>query len=158
MQQTLKEIQEILRANTKPEAIAAHKKFVPGIEKVYGVRTPVLNILARQFKDAGFELVKQLWQSGAWEEKILAAKMLGRISKKDPGQTLELLEKFSNEISDWAVCDALGMQAVKPLVKTHREEIFLLAATLNGSANFGNGGYRWFCWNGIPGTFHCIPG
>lgn len=123
-------------ANSKPEALAAHQKFVPGIKKIYGVRTPVLNGLAKQFKQGGFEMVKQLWKSGAWEERILAAKMLGCIAKKDPGQTLQLINQFSNDVGDWAVCDAMGMQSIKPLVKTHAKEIFSLAAQLNQSSNF----------------------
>ena len=135
MLQQLKEIQQILKTHSKKEAVAAHKKFVPGAGKIYGVRTPVLNQLAGQFKAGGFDLVKQLWESGALEEKILAAKMLGKIAKKDPGQALQLVASFSKEISDWAVCDALGMQGIKPLVKTHRDEIFALAGKLNVSAN-----------------------
>ena len=51
MSQELKQIQKILMAKAIPEAKAAHEKFVPGTkEKIYGVRTPVLNDLSQQFK------------------------------------------------------------------------------------------------------------
>lgn len=133
--QQLQAIQQLLVSHAKPEALAAHQKFVPGAEKIYGVRTPVLNELATQFKDGGFELVEQLWQSGSLEEKMLAGKMLGKIAKKDAQRTLLLVERFSSTISDWAVCDTIGMQSVKPLVKTHHREIFALAKQLNTSAN-----------------------
>lgn len=133
--QALKEIQSILVANAKPEALAAHQKFVPGAEKVYGVRTPVLNDLAGKFKSGGFALVQQLWNSGTLEEKILAGKLLGKIAKQDPERSLQLVESFSKEITDWAVCDTLGMQALKPIVKTHHAAIFAMAGKLNHSPN-----------------------
>ena len=36
---------------------------------------------------------------------------------------------------DWAVCDAIGMQSLKPIVKTHQKEIFRLSKKLNASEN-----------------------
>jgi 3-methyladenine DNA glycosylase AlkD len=135
MSAEIKAIQKILKANANSDALAAQQKFVPGISKAYGVYTPVLNEIARQYKEGGFRLVQELWQSDSWEEKILAGKLLGRIARKDPLQSLELVEKFSTEIKDWAVCDTLGMQALKPIVKTHQKEIFALASKLNKSPN-----------------------
>jgi 3-methyladenine DNA glycosylase AlkD len=133
----LKEIQKILKARATPEAKAAHKKFVPGTkEKIYGVRTPVLNDLAQQFKSGGFDLVEELWKAGALEEKILAVKMLGKIAKKDPQQSLKLTQLFAKNIGNWAVCDAMGMQGLKPILKTHQKEIFALASKYNSSKDF----------------------
>jgi 3-methyladenine DNA glycosylase AlkD len=133
--QALKEIQALLKAHAKPASLASHQKFVPGMEKAYGVAMPVLNDLAGRFKEHGFGLVTALWQSGALEEKILAGKLLGKIAKKDPVQTLQLVEQFSATIGNWAVCDTLGMQSIKPLVKSHQKEIFALAGRLNQSPN-----------------------
>jgi 3-methyladenine DNA glycosylase AlkD len=133
--QQLKSIQKILRENAKHEAMEAHKKFVPGIEKMYGVRMPVLNQLAKQFRAGGSELVEALWKSGSFEEKILAAKMLQKIAKQDPQKAIRLVNVFSKKITDWAVCDTLGMQSLKAIVKTHSKEIFALAAGLNKSKN-----------------------
>jgi 3-methyladenine DNA glycosylase AlkD len=133
----LKAIQQLLKQNSLPEAKAAHEKFVPGgKEKIYGVRTPVLNGLAKQYKAGGFELVEALWQAGAFEEKLLALKMLGLIAKKDPARSLKLVQVFSKSIGNWAVCDAMGMQALKPIMKTHQEEIFELAGKYNHSTDF----------------------
>jgi hypothetical protein len=56
------------------------------------------------------------------EEKILAGKLLGKIAKQDPQRTLQLVKKFSAEITNWAVCDTLGMQALKPLTVTHQKK------------------------------------
>src|SRR5262245_44992178 len=117
MSALLKQIQKELTAYSTPEAKAAALKFVPNAEKVYGIRTPVLNLLAKKYKEGGLELVKELWKSGAFEEKLLAAKLLNVICKKDPIVSLKLVSGFSKDISDWAVCDAIGMQSLKPVAK-----------------------------------------
>ncbi len=136
MSKQLKEIQTTLKQKSIPEAIAAYKKFVPGNEKIYGVRTPVLNEMAQQYKTGGFDLVKEIWNAGALEEKILAAKMLGKIAKKDPEQSLKMVQVFAKNIGNWAVCDTIGMQSLKPLIKTHQQEILALARKYNDSTDF----------------------
>ena len=74
----------------------------------------MLNVLAKKYKEGGFDLIKELWDSGAFEERLLAAKLLNVICKKDPLLSLELVADFSKDISNWAVCDAVGMQSLKP--------------------------------------------
>lgn len=135
MSALLKQIQKELEASSTPEAKAAALKFVPGATKVYGIRTPVLNIMAKKYKEAGFDLVKELWQSGAFEERLMAAKMVRDICKKDPELSVKLVSIFSKDISDWAVCDALGMQSLKPVAKKMQHKIFALSAQLMKSKN-----------------------
>ncbi|MET0392728.1 MAG: DNA alkylation repair protein [Chitinophagaceae bacterium] len=136
MPDDLKTIRQLLQQHSSEAARAAHQKFVPGSrEKVYGVRTPVLNELAARFKSGGFELAEALWKAGALEEKILAAKLVGRMAKKDPERALQLVRLFAQNIGNWAVCDTIGMQSLKPIVATHREAIFALARGYNRSAD-----------------------
>lgn len=136
MPEQLKTIQKLLIAKSNKAALAAQENFVPGVNsKVYGVRMPVLNDLAKQFKAGGFELVKELWDAGAFEEKILAVKILGCIAKKDPTRSLQLIQYFAPGIDNWALCDAMGMQGLKPILKTHQKEIFALAKKYNSSKN-----------------------
>jgi len=131
----LQKIQSVLKANATPEGRAATAKFVPGTTKAYGVRNPVLNELAKEFKGSGFELVRELWKGEYIEEKILAAKLLGKIAKKDPERTLKFIKQFSKDISDWAVCDTLAMQSPKAINKTHAAEIFEISHSLITSKN-----------------------
>ena len=135
MSALLNKVQNELALSSTPEAKAAAMKFVPGVTKIYGIRTPVLNEMAKKYKEGGFDLVKELWNSGAFEEKMLAAKMLNVISKKDPALSLKLVTGFSKNISDWAVCDTLGMQSLKPVAKKIQKEIFDLSAKLIKSKN-----------------------
>jgi 3-methyladenine DNA glycosylase AlkD len=131
----LKQVKKELKEHSTPEAKAAAMKFVPNAEKVYGIRTPVLNLLAKKYKEGGFELVKELWNSGVFEEKLLAGKLLNVICKKDPLLSLKLVADFSKDISDWAVCDTVGMQSLKPVAKKIQKEIFDLSAKLVKSKN-----------------------
>lgn len=130
MSALLIQVQQELADNSTPEAKVAALKFVPNAEKVYGIRTPVLNVLAKKYKEGGFDLVKDLWRSGAFEEKLLAAKLLNVICKKDPLRSLELVKSFTKDISDWAVCDAVGMQSLKPVASKIQKETFHLSAKL----------------------------
>jgi 3-methyladenine DNA glycosylase AlkD len=127
-------IKKILEANSSQQALAAHRKFVPGTEeKMLGVRMPVLNGLAVQFKDGGFELVEKLWKAGSLEEKTLAAKILGKIARKDPERSLHMVRLLARDIGNWVVCDTIGMQSLKQIVNTHQKEIFDLAREFNHS-------------------------
>lgn len=136
MSDLLRQVQDELKEHSTAEAKAAALKFVPNAEKVYGIRTPVLNIMAKKYIEGGFDLVKDLWHSGAFEERLLAAKLLNVICKKDPSLSLKLIASFSKDISNWAVCDAIGMQSLKPVAKKIQKEIFDLSARLVKSRNF----------------------
>jgi 3-methyladenine DNA glycosylase AlkD len=133
---TLSSIQKQLASLSTEATKLSIQKFVPGSQKVYGIKMPLLNELCKQLKDGGFSLVYSLWESGSFEEKMLAAKLINKLAKKEPAEALAAVKKFSNDIQDWAVCDTLGMQSLKPIAATHNKEIFLLAKELNHSKNF----------------------
>ena len=96
---------------------------------------PYLNELVKQLKEGGFVLVNQLWKSGSFEEKMLAAKLIGKLAKKSPDEAINAVHHFSKEIMDWAICDTLGMQSLKPIAGNYQKEIFTLAKKLNSSKN-----------------------
>jgi len=131
---------KLIRGNlirlSQPEVIVAAQKYIPSAQVVYGVRVPHLNALAKQYRDGGFPLVRELWRAGAFEERLLATKLLGIIAKKDPNETLRLLRTFSHDLSDWATCDTLATQAIRPLVKDHRRELFDIAKEFLVSEGF----------------------
>lgn len=111
------------------------KKMVPGQQKIYGVKTPELNLIAKQYKTFSFDLAKELWSSGALEEKIIAIKIVEKTGKSDPPNVLKLFNQFSKTIDNWAVCDGLGMQFLRGIVTTHAKEIFELARKYSRSKN-----------------------
>ena len=135
MSKPLKEIQKILKAKTDKSNITFFEKMVPGKQKIYGIKTPELNLIVNQYKVYSFDLAEELWNSGALEEKIIAIKILEKTGKKDPKRLLRLFKLFSKTIDNWAVCDGLGMQFVRGIVKTYPDEIFTIANEFNHSKN-----------------------
>jgi 3-methyladenine DNA glycosylase AlkD len=135
MKNQLLEIRKILKNKSNFRVKASTGKFVPTVKKNYGVKLPILNELAKQFKDSGLELVKALWKSGIYEEQILAAKILGKICKKEPEQTLNFVKKYTKGISDWAVCDTLATQGIKKIARIKQKEIIDLSRKLISSKN-----------------------
>ena len=128
-------IKEALAAKSDEKAKAAVRKFIPTSQHVYGVRLPLLNQIAKEHRDGGFELAEALWKSGAFEEKLLAAKLLGSSCKQDPDRALTLAKKFADQITDWAVCDTLGMQGVKGIALKKQAELFAWSNKLVQSKN-----------------------
>ena len=133
MLKQIKEIQTTLTGRSERDNIDFFQMMVPGKQKIYGVKTPVLNELAKKYKEGSFDLAKELWNSGALEEKIIAIKIIEKVGKTDPARVLTLFKEFSKQIDNWAVCDGLGMQFLRGIVKTHQKQIFDLAGKLNRS-------------------------
>jgi len=130
------EVQNLLKKNSNNKVKDSFQRFIPSSEKVYGVKVPILNELANKLKNEDFDFVEQLWKSGAFEEKLLASKILGKICKKNPDKTLELTKKFGKDIADWAVCDTLATQGIRVITKIKQDEIFEISKKLIKSKNF----------------------
>ncbi|MEQ9426921.1 MAG: DNA alkylation repair protein [Cyclobacteriaceae bacterium] len=123
----LNEIKENLFRLSSDEAKKSAAKFVPTANKIYGVRLPGINALAKKYKEHGFPLIEALWQSGWYEERLLVAKLLTSNCRNDPERTLELLKRFKDDIDNWAVCDTLCSEGIRPLIKKHGDEVQSLA-------------------------------
>ena len=129
----LVEIRKVLQKHAG-ESKATHI-FVPTVNKYYGVKASLLNELAKKYSYVGFELVEKLWESGIFEEQLLAAKILGRICSQHPEKTLKLLKKFVKSINNWAVCDTLATQGIRKIAQLKKVEIFKLSKTFIKSRN-----------------------
>jgi len=131
----LTEIRKFLKEKSNNKARGSWRKFVPTSEKVYGVYLSEINKIVSKYKSNGFKLVERLWNSGYLEERILAAKILGKICKQNPELTLMLINKFVNDIQDWAVCDTLAIQSIRPITNIKQKEIFELSKKMVKSEN-----------------------
>ena len=128
-------IKQVLAAQADEKAKAAVRKFIPTSQQVYGVRLPILNQIAKEHREGGFDLAESLWKSGAFEERLLAAKLLGSSGRKDPDRALTVARQFAAQISDWAVCDTLGMQGVKGIALEKQTELLAWSKKLVKSRN-----------------------
>ena len=133
MSKEFDEIQKTLTEKSDKASIVFFQMMVPGKQKIYGVKTPILSELAKEYKKDSFDLAQELWNSGALEDKIIAIKIIERIGKTDPAKVLMLFKRFAKQIDNWAVCDGLGMQFLRGIVQTHQKLIFDLAGKLNHS-------------------------
>jgi len=131
----IEEIRKFLKEKSNKKAKESWRKFVPTSEKVYGVYLAEINKIVPKYKSGGFKLAEKLWESKYVEEKILAAKIFGRICKQNPNLTLKLINKFVNNIANWAVCDTLATQGIRPIAKIKQREIFELSRKLVKSKN-----------------------
>jgi len=130
---SLTSVQAQLRDAADVTAKAGTTKFVRTSQFVYGVRVSVLNALVKYCRPGGFELVEALWRSGAFEERLLAAKLLGAVARQDPARALGFVRTVSKDLSDWAVCDTLGTQGIRPIALAQRNAIFAIAEQLTRS-------------------------
>jgi 3-methyladenine DNA glycosylase AlkD len=133
MSKELKEIQQFLISRAEKGNKDFFQTMVPGKQKMYGVKTPVLNEIVKKYKAGSFTLAEELWQAGALEERMIAIKIIEKKGKDDPNRLLKLFQQFSKNIDNWAVCDGLGMQFLRGIVKTHDKEIFAIAEKYNTS-------------------------
>ncbi|MES1217247.1 MAG: DNA alkylation repair protein [Bacteroidota bacterium] len=131
----LAEIQQILSSLAEKKSEDFFRKMVPGNQKIYGVKTPALNDIVKKYKHGSFRLAEELWKSGALEEKIIAIKIIEKKGKEDTKRLFELFQQFSKQIDNWAVCDGLGMQFLRGVVKTDPDTIFGIAKKYNHSKN-----------------------
>ncbi|MEI2737437.1 MAG: DNA alkylation repair protein [Chitinophagaceae bacterium] len=131
----LKQIQQLLLSNSQEKNHDYFLKMIPGEQKIYGVKTPVLNEIVKQFKAGSFGLAEELWKAGSFEERIIAVKIMEKKGKDDPERLLKLFKQFSKHVDNWAVCDGLGMQFLRGAVKTHAKEIFEIANQFSTSKN-----------------------
>ncbi len=129
----LKEIQQLLNTRAQKGSKSFFEKIIPGKQKIYGVKTPVLNEIEKKYKCGSYTLATDLWHAGAFEERIIAIKIIEKTGKKDPVLLLKLFQQFAKDIDNWAVCDGLGMQFLRSIVKTHHTEVFTIANKFNSS-------------------------
>ncbi len=118
---------DLTRLSTEDARIAL-AKFVPNSQNVYGVRLPIIKNLAKKYKKYGFSLIWELWYSDGFEEQMLAIKLLNKNCKKNPNLTLELLHEFSQNVNNWAICDTLCSEGIRPILKIKSREIWQMAA------------------------------
>jgi 3-methyladenine DNA glycosylase AlkD len=127
MEKILKEIHESFAQLGDKTKCATYKKFIPTAQITYGLTMPDRKVLAKHYAEKGFPLVDALWLKGSFEDRVLAAKILALLAKKQPNEVLTWIEQHAKDITDWVVCDTIGMQCSKPMMKKFQEQLFDLA-------------------------------
>jgi len=70
-----------------------------------------------------FALVKRLWHNSSRDERVIAAKVLERMGKRQWAETLELAASFGDDIRNWEECDQLACFGLRYVVQRHPEAV-----------------------------------
>jgi 3-methyladenine DNA glycosylase AlkD len=124
------EVRKLLKTKANKKAKESYKKFIPTAKKIYGVYSKEFKEIVSKYKNCGFDFVEKLWEGKYLEEKILAAKILGKICNKNPELTIRLIKKFVKDIDNWAVCDVLATQGIRKIAKQKQKELFEISRKL----------------------------
>ena len=124
------ELHGLLRSLGSEENVTGAARFIPGLGESYGVPVPVLGLIAAEWSKWGqhhteeaFALVERLWHNGSRDERVIAAKMLERLGKREPERTLELAASFVADIRNWEECDQLACFGLRNVVQRHPEAV-----------------------------------
>ena len=123
-------LHDLLRSLGSEEQAAGARQFIPGMGASYGVPVPALRLIAAELAKWGqrrspraFALVERLWHNGSRDERVIAAKMLERLGKRQWAETLELAASFVDDICNWEECDQLACFGLRNVVQRHPEAV-----------------------------------
>ncbi|MCR4407127.1 MAG: DNA alkylation repair protein [Anaerolineae bacterium] len=124
------ELHGLLRSLGSEENVAGAARFIPGLGESYGVPVPALGLIAAELSKWGqhhveeaFALVERLWHNGSRDERVIAAKMLERLGKREWEKTLEIATSFVGDIRNWEECDQLACFGLREVVQRHPEAV-----------------------------------
>ena len=123
-------LHDLLRSLGGEEQAAGAARFIPGMGESYGAPIPALRIIAAELTKwgqrspaAAFALVERLWRNSSRDERVIAAKMLERLGKRQWAETLEVAASFVGSIRNWEECDQLGCFGLRNVVQRHPEAV-----------------------------------
>jgi 3-methyladenine DNA glycosylase AlkD len=97
------------------EYLAGMKMAVPGADKLYGVKVPLLRKMADEVVGAYWKdndglrtIALASWQRGSREHQLVALFILAEV-KLEPMERWRLGERFLSDVGNWESCDQLCM-------------------------------------------------
>ena len=95
----------MLDANADKDYVEFHKKIVPGVGEVRGVRSPVVKAWAKNTAKGDYDGFIKMVKFNSHEEIVTCGLVIG-YCKADIEKKLEYLKDFIPHITNWAVCDS----------------------------------------------------
>jgi 3-methyladenine DNA glycosylase AlkD len=124
-------LHSLLRSLGSQEQAAGARQFIPGMAESYGVPVPALRVIAAELVKWGrrspvdvLALAERLWHDGSRDERIIAAKMLEPLGRREPERGLELAASLVDGIRNWEECDQLACFGLRYVVQ-RRPDIVL---------------------------------
>jgi 3-methyladenine DNA glycosylase AlkD len=100
--------------------------------KLQITKTPLLNSIGQELgkllinEDWKFERLMALWKEGKRDERLIVISALEKISKKDYENSKQFVLNVLEDISDWEICDQLGLKVIVNLAVQNQKEMFSL--------------------------------
>ncbi len=131
----IERVRQELRNNIDEKTQRTAQNFFKEEIKAYGVKVPVINKISKIFfeeikdkpKTEIFELCEKLWQSGNFEESIIACNWSYALHKQFEPADFEIFERWVQKyVNNWASCDTLCNHTVGEFVEIHPGFVFRL--------------------------------
>jgi 3-methyladenine DNA glycosylase AlkD len=128
MTKIIETIRHNLKQNANEKAQAGGQRFFKEEIKLYGVKTDIVNIIAKEYlkiirdlkKAEVFSLCEELWQSGYIEESFIACNWSYFIHEEYKQEDFKVFEKWvSNYVNNWASCDTLCNHTVGEFIEMY---------------------------------------
>jgi len=135
MSSIINKIRKELKQNSDEKTKKSGRNFFKEKIKLYGVKTAVVNKIAKEyFKDIKdkkkseiFDLCGELWQSGYMEESFIACSWSYFVRKDYESKDLKIFEKWVNDfVSNWASCDTLCNHTIGAFMEMFPEYVPVL--------------------------------
>ncbi|MEW6042538.1 MAG: DNA alkylation repair protein [Elusimicrobiota bacterium] len=117
--------------------IKVMKKFAITCRKTYGIDVPTIRAIAKCLSrsvltgDAGLSILKELWVTHFFENKMLAGMLLYPAAESHIHRyqgnfhgIIDFLDKIIPDFENWAVCDTLCTSGFDRLVSKYPDEFF----------------------------------
>ncbi len=123
-----------LRAHANPEKAAKMRAYHKTDREVLGVANPEIDKLVREFRktpEEDLQTADALWQSGIFEARIMAAKLLtrGKLSDELDSTYWRAIMGYAQDFDLWAIADAMAGAAHKRILKPENRYLDLKAWT-----------------------------
>lgn len=129
------DIRENLKKNSDKNVKESAQKFFKEEIKLYGIKTPIVKKLAKEFfkviknntKKEIFTLCEELFQSGYIEESFIACDWSYFIKNDYEQKDFKIFENWiNNYVSNWATCDTFCNHTVGAFIEKYPEYLLSL--------------------------------
>lgn len=130
MHSILSSLRATLRQASDEAVKTLGQRFFKEAVKLYGVKTPIVSKLAKQYdqqilsipKSQVFELCEELWQSGYLEETFIACHFSYRLAKTYQPEDFQIFERWIGQyVTNWASCDTFCNHTVGSFIVRYPE-------------------------------------
>lgn len=105
MMERRRKLRERIEALAEPEFQKFSSSLIPGVNRLLGVRLPVLRNLAREEAQGNWRELLENPPADPYAEEVMLDGMLIALARMEPEERLEHVARFVPRMDNWAVCD-----------------------------------------------------